>query len=58
MKVPVSAEHVMESVRASRETGIHVWDFLCFVPVKNYVSAVYSLDAHFIRIWRCTGKSS
>lgn len=50
VKVPVMAEHVKESARASKETGIHVWDFLCFVPVKNYVSVVYSLDAHFLKI--------
>jgi len=56
VKVPVSAEHVKESVRASKETGIHVWDFLCFVPVKNYVSVVYSLDVHFLKICEMYGK--
>ncbi len=32
VKVPVLAEHVIESITASKETGIHVWDFLCFIP--------------------------
>ncbi len=50
IKVPVLAEHMTESFVASKETGIHVWDFLCFIPLKNYVKVVYSLDKHFITI--------
>ncbi len=55
VKVPVTLKHIEESVNASRKTGIHVWDLLCFVPVKNYVN-VYSLDSHFIRICKMYGK--
>jgi len=50
IKVPVLAEHVTESLIASRETGIHIWDFLCFIPLKNYVEIIYSLDRHFLEI--------
>ncbi|MBS7247335.1 MAG: hypothetical protein QXN15_10880 [Candidatus Jordarchaeales archaeon] len=50
VKIPTSLGHVKESVEACKETGIHVWDFLCFIPVKNYVNVVYSLDKHFLTI--------
>lgn len=50
IKVPVLAEHIIESFTASKETGIHIWDFLCFVPLKNYVEIIYSLDRHFLEI--------
>ncbi len=55
VKVPVLAEHVIESVTASKETGIHIWDFLCFIPLKNYVEVIYSLDRHFLEIGRKYG---
>lgn len=47
VKVPVSAEHVHQAVRESARTGIHVWDFLCFLPVKGFVETIYSADRHF-----------
>ncbi len=50
VKVPVLAEHVRVSFAESKETGIHVWDFLCFVPLRNYVDVIYSLDRHFLSI--------
>ncbi len=50
IKVPILAEHVIESIIASKETGIHIWDFLCFIPLKNYVEVIYSLDKHFLEI--------
>ena len=52
IKVPVLTEHLAKSISASRETGIHVWDFLCFIPLKNYVEVIYSLDKHFLEIGR------
>ncbi len=55
VKVPVLAEHLKESFRESRETGIHVWDFLCFIPLKNYVDVIYSLDRHFVKIGEIYG---
>jgi len=55
VKVPVLAEHLEESFTMSKETGIHVWDFLCFVPLKNYVDVIYSLDKHFITIGKLYG---
>jgi len=47
VKVPVNIEDVSKALKESVETGIHVWDFLCFLPVKDFVDAVYSADSHF-----------
>jgi len=55
IKVPILAEHVIESLIASKETDIHIWDFLCFVPLKNYVEIIYSLDRHFLEIGKRYG---
>jgi len=47
IKVAVTLDHVEEAVRESVESGIHVWDYLCFIPVKDYVDTVYTCDEHF-----------
>ena len=50
VKVPVTQRHVKEAVEESKESGIHVWDYLCFLPVKDYVDAIFSCDLHFRKI--------
>jgi len=45
IKVPI-----IKSLIASKETDIYIWDFLCFVSLKNYVEIIYSLDRHFLKI--------
>ncbi len=47
VKVPVTMEALMKAIKESAETGIHVWDFLCFLPVSNMIEVVYSADPHF-----------
>jgi len=47
VKVPVSVEDIREAVKESMETGIHIWDFLCFLPVKGLIDRIYSADSHF-----------
>jgi len=36
VKVPVSVEDIREAMKKSVETGIHIWDFLCFLPAKGH----------------------
>ncbi|MGC9104094.1 MAG: PIN domain-containing protein [Candidatus Methanodesulfokora sp.] len=50
VKVPVTQRHVEEAVKESKESGIHVWDYICFLPVKDYVDAIFSCDLHFRKI--------
>lgn len=55
VKVPVTLEHIRKAVEASAKTGIHIWDFLCFLPVAAFVDRVYTSDAHFLPIARIYG---
>ncbi len=47
VKVPVTIEVLREAVKESAETGIHVWDYLCFLPVRDMIDVAYSADLHF-----------
>ena len=47
IKVDVSWEDLLESIQLSSTTGIHIWDFLCFVPLKKHIQAIYTADKHF-----------
>ena len=55
VKAPITADTVKEALRGSLETGIHIWDFLCFLPVRKYVEVIYSSDPHFRVIGRRYG---
>ena len=50
VKVTVTLEHIEEAIKESVESNIHVWDYLCFIPVKDYIDTVFTCDEHFIRI--------
>jgi len=53
VKVPVSLKHVEDAVKESIKNNIHVWDYLCFIPIKDYIDVVYTCDKHFITIGKC-----
>jgi len=36
-----------EALRESRASGIHVWDYLCILPLIKDVTVLYTCDAHF-----------
>ncbi len=47
VKVPITADVIREALKESSETRIHVWDFLCFLPVRGFVDIAYSSDPLF-----------
>ena len=47
VKVPVTADVFRSAVEASVKTKIHIWDFLCFLPVKDFIDVIYTADEHF-----------
>ncbi|MEX0569271.1 MAG: hypothetical protein Q6363_008995 [Candidatus Njordarchaeota archaeon] len=47
IKVPVNHEHMIVAIELSKESGIHIWDFLCVVPIMDYVEVFYTADLHF-----------
>jgi len=55
VKVPLTAQTLREAVRESVETGIHIWDFTCLLPVRNLVNIIYSADQHFKTIGKKHG---
>jgi len=55
VKVPLTLEHYREAASESSRTGIHIWDYLCFLPVKDYVDVVYSTDPHFRELCKSYG---
>lgn len=48
VKIPVTVSHVKEALKLSKESGIHVWDFFCIIPIKEYIDVIYSVDKHFL----------
>ncbi|MGQ9722196.1 MAG: hypothetical protein ACUVXA_12845 [Candidatus Jordarchaeum sp.] len=47
VKVEVTKKDLIEAMQLSAQSGIHIWDFLCFVPVKKYIDVVHTADEHF-----------
>ena len=50
IKATITLGHIEEAIKESIESGIHVWDYLCFIPVKDYIDTVFTCDKHFITI--------
>ena len=46
--VEVKRKHYREALRHSSLTGIHVWDYLCVIPLRNLVDIAYTNDKHFL----------
>jgi hypothetical protein len=42
--------HLKDALEESAKTGIHIWDYLCFLPVKDYIDVAFSCDIHFQKI--------
>ena len=47
VKIEVTWTDFLESIRLSSMSGIHIWDFLCVVPIAEYIDRAYSIDKHF-----------
>lgn len=50
VKVPVTLRHIEIAVKESVENNIHIWDYLCFIPIKDFIDIIYTCDKHFIKI--------
>ncbi len=46
--IDVRKKHYREALRLSMESGIHVWDYLCILPLKEYLDIAYTNDKHFL----------
>jgi predicted nucleic acid-binding protein len=48
LKREVTLEHYRAAVEASARSGIHIWDFLCILPVAEELEVIYTCDQHFL----------
>jgi predicted nucleic acid-binding protein len=48
IKYEVTCEHVEDAIDASKRSGIHIWDFLCVLPVSQGLDIIYTCDQHFL----------
>ncbi|MHA1377645.1 MAG: hypothetical protein ACTSRG_04585 [Candidatus Helarchaeota archaeon] len=39
--------HFKKSMELSQESNIHIWDFLCVLPVIYQIEIIYTCDTHF-----------
>ena len=46
--VEISRKHYREAMRLSSLSGIHVWDFLCVLPIRKNIDIAYTNDKHFL----------
>ena len=45
--IEASLKDVKKSIDLSIASNIHVWDFLCIVPLKDKIDMIYTSDKHF-----------
>lgn len=46
--VEVKRRHYREALRLSSLSGIHIWDYLCIIPLKGLIDIAYTNDKHFL----------
>lgn len=40
-------KHIKEAMKLSMKSGIHIWDYICILPLYSDVEILYSCDEHF-----------
>ncbi len=46
--VEVKRNHFRRAIKLSSLSGIHVWDYLCLLPLSGIVDVAYTNDRHFL----------
>ena len=44
---PLEKKHFQDAIFKSKESGIHIWDYLCILPLLSDMEIAYSCDKHF-----------
>ncbi|MHA1521743.1 MAG: hypothetical protein ACTSRK_16305 [Promethearchaeota archaeon] len=45
--IPTQLKHIQKSMSLSVQSGVHIYDFLCVLPIISKVESLYSCDTHF-----------
>lgn len=40
-------EHINKALEISSQSGIHIWDYLCVLPIYKGIDMIYTCDEHF-----------
>jgi len=43
----INQEHVKKAMKLSTQSGIHIWDYICVLPLYKDVKTLYTCDSHF-----------
>lgn len=46
--IEVKKRHYKEALKLSSTSGIHIWDYLCILPLKGVIDVAYTNDKHFL----------
>jgi predicted nucleic acid-binding protein len=39
--------HFRNAMQMSQDSNIHIWDFLCILPIIDHIEIIYTCDSHF-----------
>ena len=45
--IPYSTDDLIKAMILSARSKIHIWDYLCVIPLINHISKIYTVDSHF-----------
>ena len=45
--IEVTWTHITDALIKSRHSSIHIWDYLCILPIIDYIEEAYTSDRHF-----------
>jgi predicted nucleic acid-binding protein len=44
--IPITKNHIKQAFSLCNDSGIHIWDFLCIIPITNNIEIIYTCDKH------------
>ena len=44
---PIELKDIIKAIQLSSESNIHIWDYLCVIPLRKAVDIIFTCDQHF-----------
>ncbi len=48
--VEITQESYEKCLRLSTQSNIHIWDFLCVIPLRGKIDLIFTSDKHFLDV--------
>lgn len=45
--IEITWTHILDAFSKSLQSSIHIWDYLCILPIIDYIEVAYTSDRHF-----------